>query len=100
MKTVVPMRSQNSTLRNYNSNNSGLISEFEFPIGVGVSLLSWIVLAIYFGVIVLGVFAVVWVTGIGIGSFKNSRQASLAQAWVPATELQLTEDQEQIRKAA
>lgn len=99
MKTVVPMRRPNSTLHNYNSNTS-FIREFEFPIGVTVSVLSWMVLAIYFGVIVLGVFAVVSLTGAGIGSFRHFKQPSTVLSCVPASEVQHSENEEQIRKAA
>ena len=99
MKTVVPMRRPNSSPHKYN-NHSGLIREFEFPIGVAASVLSWIILAMYFGVIILGVFAVVSLTGIGIGSFRHSRPTSLVQSVVPTSEFQFSEEQEQIRKAA
>lgn len=99
MKTIVPMRRPNSSLHNYN-NNSGSIREFEFPLVATVSVLTWIVLAMYFGVIVLGVFGVVYVTGIGIGSYKHSRPPSLVQSCVPERELQPREDREQFRKAA
>lgn len=99
MQTVVPMRRPNATLHKYN-NNSGFVREFEFPIGVTVSVLSWIVLAVYFGVIILGVFAVVSIGGIGIGSIKHSKQTSLVQSVVPKSELQFSEQHEQIRKAA
>ncbi len=100
MKTVVPMRRPNSTLHNYNNGNSSFIREFEFPIGVTVSVLSWMVLALYFGVIVLGVFAVVSLTGIGIGSFQHFKQPSTVLSCVPASELQSSENADEIRKAA
>jgi hypothetical protein len=93
------MRRPNSTLHK-SKNNVGFIREFEFPVGVTLSVLSWIVLAIYFGVIFLGVFAVVLITGIGIGSFKHSRQPSLVRSCVPASEFRLTETQDWVRKAA
>jgi apolipoprotein N-acyltransferase len=99
MKTVVPMRRPNSTLHK-NQNNVSFLKEFEFPFGVTLSVLSWIVFSIYFGVIILGVFAVVLITGIGIGSFKHSRQPSLVQSCVPASEFQLTETQDRVSKAA
>ena len=99
MKTVVPMRRPNSTLHKYN-NTTSFISDFEFPIGVTLTLLAWIVFAIYFGVIILGVSTAVLITGIAIGTFKYSRQPSLVESCVPANEFQLTETVDQIRKAA
>ena len=99
MKTIVPMRRPNSSLHNYN-NDSGHVTEFEIPLAVTVSVLSWIVLAIYFGVIVLGVFGVVYVTGFGIGKYKHSRPPSLVQSCVPVRELQPRQNEDQLRKAA
>lgn len=99
MNTLVPMRRPNPSLHKYN-NNSGFIREYEFLFGVTLSLLAWIVFAIYFGVIVLGVFAVVSLTGIGIGSFKHHRQSSLVLSCVPSIESQIHTDRESIRKAA
>ena len=100
MKTVVPMRRPKSSPQlNYN-NNSGFIRELELPIGVTLSVLAWIVFAIYFGVIILAVFGVVALTGIGIGSFMHSRQTSLVESVVPQTEFKFRETREHIRKAA
>ncbi|HSD47466.1 MAG TPA: hypothetical protein VLB87_12640 [Pyrinomonadaceae bacterium] len=99
MKTIVPMRRPNSSLHDFND-NSGSVREFQFPLVATVSVLSWIVLAIYFGVIVLGVFGVVYVTGIGIGSYKHARPPSLVTSCVPERELQPREVEEQFRKAA
>ena len=99
MKTIVPMRRPNSSLHNYN-NNSGSIREFQFPLVAAVSVLSWIVLAIYFGVDVLGVFAVVYVSGISIGSYKHSRPPSSVESCVPVRELKPRENQDQFRRAA
>lgn len=98
MKNVVPMRRPNLSPHNYQHGVS--ISEFEVPLVGIVSVLSWIVLAMYFGVIVLGVFAVVSVTGIGIGSFKHYKQPSPMLSCVPASESRIPEIQQQIRRAA
>jgi hypothetical protein len=99
MQTVVPMRRPNATLQNYN-NKTSFIREFELPIGVTVSVLSWMVLADYYGAIVLGMFAVVSLTGYGIGKIKHYKQPSLVLSCVPASEAQHSENEEQIRKAA
>lgn len=99
MNKVTPMRRPKSLPLKYES-NTGFIREFEFPIGVTVSVLSWMVLAVYFGVIVLAVFAAVSITGISVGSFKHSRQESLVQSCVPKSESPVAENQDQFRKAA
>jgi hypothetical protein len=99
MNKVTPMRRPKSSPLKYES-NAGFIREFEFPIGVTLSVLSWMVLAVYFGAIVLAVFAVVSITGIGIGSFKHSRPESLVLSCVSTNELPLVEEQDQFRKAA
>lgn len=98
MKTVVPMSRPNTTLHNYNHNS--FITEFEFPIGVTISVLSWMVLAVYFGVIVLAMFAVVSLTGYAIGSFLHQRQSSTILSCVPLSEVQHSENEGQFRKAA
>ena len=100
MKTVVPMRRPNATLQNYNNNNTSFISEFELPIGVTVSVLSWMVLADYYGAVVLGVFAVVALTGYSIGKIKHYKQPSIVLSCVPASEVRHAENDEQTRKAA
>ena len=98
MKNVVPMRRPNPSLHDYDHRVSN--REFEVPLAAIVSVLSWIVLAMYFGVIVLGVFAVVSVTGIGIGSFQHYKQPSPMLSFVPLRESRVPEIQEQIRRAA
>lgn len=94
MSNVVPMRRPNEPLHNYEHDR-----EIQIPLAAIVSVLSWIVLAIYFGVIVLGVFAVVWVIGIGIGSFEHYKQPSPMLSCVSMSESQRPEIQ-QIRRAA
>jgi hypothetical protein len=92
------MRRPNSMLHNYN--NTSFIREFEFPIGVTVSVLAWMVLASYYGVIVLGMFAVVLLTGAVIGSIQHYKQTSTVLSCVPASEVESSEEEGQIRKAA
>jgi hypothetical protein len=98
MKNVVPMRRPNPSLHNYQHRYS--INELEVPLVGIVSVFSWIVLAMYFGVIILGVFAVVSVAGIGIGSFKHYKQPSPMLSCVPSRESRIPEIQQQIRRAA
>lgn len=99
MKKVVPMRAPSSSPLKYN-NNLGFIREFEFPFGVLLSVLAWMVLALYFGVIILGVFGVVSLTGIGVGAIRHSMQPSPVLSCVPASESRIPEIHETIRKAA
>jgi len=98
MNNVVPMRRPNEPL--HNDEHDGSVREIQFPLAAIVSVLSWIVLAMYFGVIVLGLFAVVWVIGIGIGSFKHYKQPSPMLSCVSMSESQRPEIEQQIRKAA
>ena len=98
MNNVVPMRRPQPPLHNYEHRDS--IGELQVPLAAIVSVLSWIVLAMYFGVIVLGVFAVVSVIGIGIGSFQHYKQPSPMLSCVSTSESQMPEIEQQIRRAA
>lgn len=97
MTNVAPMHRSNPTLHNYNNENPA--REIEFPVGITVSVLSWIVLAVYFGVLVIAVFAAIGITGIGIG-IKHHRHPPQQVSCVPSTRHKIPEIQEQILKAA
>jgi hypothetical protein len=98
MKNVVPMRRPNSSLHSYD--HLGFIRELNLPIGVTLSVLAWMVFAIYYGVFILGVFVVILIGGIGIGSFKHYRRPSPMLSFVPSRESRIPEVHQQIRRAA